>query len=127
MSAKNHPRRKRLGRVRRDGHFEARCKKQIPERGDENLRIRIYPIANPNSIVKNRSPKEGTKTRGRSPSLPLFWRRRKKQIPERGDENFFCSSATFFSSALACKKQIPERGDENYTFLSALRQLGFLM
>ncbi len=36
MSAKNHPRRKRPDRARRDGHFEARRKKQIPERGDEN-------------------------------------------------------------------------------------------
>lgn len=62
MSAKNHPRRKRLDRARRDGHFEARCKKQIPEKGDENVvnissRYGIFV-----SVVKNRSPKEGTKT-----------------------------------------------------------------
>ncbi len=61
MSAKNHPRRKRLGRVRRDGHFEARCKKQIPERGDENIKLDDFVIPSHNS---------------------------KKQIPERGDENF---------------------------------------
>ncbi len=92
MSAKNHPRRKRLGRARRDGHFEARRKKQIPERGDEN------------------QPRQN---QGRNRRFP-----RKKQIPERGDEN--PSHFTFFLNlTILCKKQIPERGDENVSKISA--------
>ncbi len=84
MSAKNHPRRKRLDRARRDGHFEARCKKQIPEKGDEN--------ALPNFLHFGGNPFS------------------KKQIPEKGDENVSKISADIVPVLKIVKNRSPKKG-----------------
>ncbi len=124
----------------------SRCKKQIPEKGDENVNIAHCRTSPLTILVKNRSPKKGTKTTARAdnvrkvavknrspkkgtkthPTLPRpsaeITIHVKNRSPKKGTKTLLMAVIQKESRFDAVKNRSPKKGTKTPTAKSSLRR-----